>query len=104
MLIYWFYGRKHSPLVDRQEAAQRTGFEELANTVAMLGYLALFNGVAMAVLGFMTEFGITSEAIAKWHEIGVTAHQADMFGLAVLGVALAIVVVGRIMQKSARRA
>ena len=30
---------------------------------------------------YMTEFGLTTETIAKWHEIGVTAAEADAFGL-----------------------
>jgi APA family basic amino acid/polyamine antiporter len=102
MLIYWFYGRKHSPLADRQEQANRTSFQEFANTVTMLGYVALFNGFFMTLLGFMTEFGITTENTAKWHEIGVTAHQADMFGLGVFGVALVITLVGRGLQMGAR--
>jgi APA family basic amino acid/polyamine antiporter len=103
MLIYWFYGRKHSPLADRAEQARRTGFQELANTVTMTGYLFLFNGFFMTLLGFMTELGITTETTAKWHEIGVTAHQADMFGLAVLGIALLVTLVGRGMKAAADR-
>jgi APA family basic amino acid/polyamine antiporter len=103
MLIYWFYGRKHSPLVDPAEQARRTGAMELADTITMLGYLALFNGFAMTLLGFMTEFGITNENLARWHEIGVTAHQADMFGLAILGAAAVVTLIGRTMQRAARR-
>ncbi len=37
MLIYWFYGRTHSPLVDARESAARSGFENLANLVFMAG-------------------------------------------------------------------
>ena len=32
MLIYWFYGRTHSPLVTRAEAARRTGAQESSRT------------------------------------------------------------------------
>jgi APA family basic amino acid/polyamine antiporter len=102
MLIYWFYGRKHSPLVDRAEQARRTSFQEMADSIAMLGYLILANGFFMTLLGFMTEFGVTSEEIARWHEIGVTAHQADMVGLGVLGLGAAVALVGRALQSAAR--
>jgi hypothetical protein len=100
MLIYWFYGRRSSPLVDKTEAARRTVGQHLSNFVTMLGWLTLFNGFAMTVLGYMTEFGITTEATAKWHEIGVTAEQADALGLWILGVGLAAFVVGKILTKS----
>jgi hypothetical protein len=103
MLIYWFYGRIHSPLADRAEQARRTDFEQLANTVTMFGYLAIFNAFAMTLLGFMTELGLTTENTAKWHEVGLTAHQADMFGLGLLGAAIAITLVGRGLQAAARR-
>ena len=32
MVIYWFYGRTHSPLADRAEAARRTGAREPRRT------------------------------------------------------------------------
>ena len=79
MLIYWFYGRTHSPLVDKRRARRRAPARRSSPTSSRSsGDLALFNGFFMTVLGFMTEFGITTEATAKWHEIGVTPHQADI--------------------------
>jgi APA family basic amino acid/polyamine antiporter len=99
MLIYWFYGRRHSPLADPREQASRGALEEAANGVTMLGYVLLFNGLAIALLGFMTVTGVTTEAMARWHEIGVTAEQADRFGLAVLGVALAITAAGWVLRR-----
>jgi APA family basic amino acid/polyamine antiporter len=39
MLIYWFYGRTHSPLADPREAAARTGGEAFANFLTIAGYL-----------------------------------------------------------------
>ena len=81
MMIYWFYGRTHSPLADKAEQAAQGGAERAGNVVTMLGALGLFNGFFMTVLGFMTEFGITTEATTKWHEIHVTPHQADTVGL-----------------------
>jgi len=104
MMIYWFYGRTHSPLADRAEQAAQTGGERTGNFVTMLGALLLFNGFFMTVLGYMTEFGITTEALTKWHEIHVTPHQADTVGLAVLGVGAVLFVAGRVLARSGRPA
>ncbi len=94
MVIYWFYGRTHSPLVNASESAKRTPMQSLANFVNTLGLLLFFNAACIAVLGYMTEFGITNETTAKWAEIGVTAEQADTFGLQFLVVAAAVWAVG----------
>jgi hypothetical protein len=94
MVIYWFYGRTHSPLADNREAAARTPLQSLANFVTTLGLLLVFNAACVAILGFMTELGITNETTAKWNEIGVTAAEADSFGLRFLAVAIAVWVVG----------
>src|SRR6476661_3596052 len=69
MLIYWFYGRTHSSLVNRAEAAMRTGAQEFANLVTILGALVTFNGFAIALLGFLTTWGVTNETQAKWSEL-----------------------------------
>jgi hypothetical protein len=100
MLIYWFYGRTHSPLVNPQEAAGRSPFEGAANFVYVMGVLAVFNFACIALLGFMTEIGLTTEAIAKWHEIGVTAEEADAFGLKWLAVAVGVWLVGFGLRKA----
>jgi APA family basic amino acid/polyamine antiporter len=100
MVIYWSYGRVHSPLANPAEQAKRTMLQALANIVTISGVLVLFNGVFMAVLGYMTEFGITTEATAKWHEIHVTAAQADTVGLAVLGCGLVLFVGGLLFRKA----
>ena len=55
MLIYWFYGRTHSPLADPREAAARTTGETVGNTLKIAGYLLLFNGAAITLLAFLTE-------------------------------------------------
>jgi hypothetical protein len=94
MIIYWVYGRTHSPLVDQAEAARRTAIQSLANFITTLGLLLIFNAVCMTVLGYMTEFGLTNETTAKWHEIGVTADEADTFGLQLLAVSVAVWAVG----------
>jgi APA family basic amino acid/polyamine antiporter len=101
LAIYWMYGRRHSPLVDRTELASRSTLEGFGNFVTMLGALVLFNGFFMTVLGFMTEFGITTETTAKWHEIGVTPHQSDMLGLVMLASGAVIFVIGRIVARMA---
>ena len=94
MVIYWFYGRTHSPLVNAAEAAARTPMQSLANFISTLGLLLMFNAACMVILGYMTEFGITNETTAKWHEIGVTADQADTFGLQFMAVSVAVWAVG----------
>jgi len=104
MLIYWGYGRIHSPLRDAAEAARRTALENVGNFVTVLGALLLFNGFFMTILGFMTVLGITTEELAKWHEIGVTPEQSDQLGLLVLGAGLLVFVVGRLLAKSGKAA
>jgi uncharacterized membrane protein YGL010W len=71
--------------------------------------LALFNGICMFLLGLLTELGVTTETLAKWHEfdeltsryfgIHVTAETADTFGLQVLAVSAGVYVLGWILQK-----
>ncbi len=94
MLIYWFYGRSHSPLADQREASARTPLQSVANFITAFGLLLIFNAACITVLGYMTEFGITNETTAKWFEIGVTAEQADAFGLRLLAAAIAVWVIG----------
>ena len=100
MLIYWFYGRTHSPLVDARESASRSAFENVSNFVFVAGTLAVFNTACITVLAYMTELGLTSEVIAKWHEIGVTPEAADAFGLKWLAVSVGVFVVGFGMRKA----
>jgi APA family basic amino acid/polyamine antiporter len=102
MMIYWFYGRTHSPLADKAEQAAQSGLERAGNAVTMLGALGLFNGFFMTVLGYMTELGITTEATTKWHEIHVTPHQADTVGLMVLAAGLVLFLAGRGLAKAGR--
>jgi APA family basic amino acid/polyamine antiporter len=106
MLIYWFYGRTHSPLVDAAEANRRTTAQSLANGLSMLGYMVIFNGAAIALLGFLTGAGVTTENSAKWHEfdalisrigLHINPEIADWFGLTILAIGLAIAIAGRIL-------
>jgi APA family basic amino acid/polyamine antiporter len=94
MVIYWAYGRTHSPLVNKTESAARTPMQGLANFVTTFGLLLIFNAACLTILGYMTEFGFTNETTAKWHEIGVTADAADTFGLRFLAVSIAVWAVG----------
>jgi APA family basic amino acid/polyamine antiporter len=102
IIIYWFYGRTHSPLADTREQAERSSGESAGNFLTMLGALVLFNGFFMTLLGYMTEFGITSENTAKWHEIHVTPQQADSVGLMVLGTGAALFALGTVVRKAMR--
>ena len=69
MIIYWTYGRTHSPLVNAAEAKARTPMQSLANFITTFGLLLIFNAACIAILGFFTELGITNETTAKWSEI-----------------------------------
>ncbi len=103
IMIYWSYGRRHSPLVDHGELGKRSLLEGFGNFVTMLGALVVFNGFFMTILGFMTEFGITTEATAKWHEIHVTPDQSDTFGLMLLGGGIVLAAVGYAVARAGRK-
>jgi hypothetical protein len=106
MLIYWFYGRTHSPLVDKAEAAARTGTENIANFLKIAGYLLLFNGLCILLLAYMTQLGLMKEELAKWHELDarlstlgmhISPEIADAFGLKILGLGALVSVVGYLL-------
>jgi basic amino acid/polyamine antiporter, APA family len=105
LIVYWFYGRSHSPLANREEQRRRTPLQTLANFILVFGVLGLFNGACMFLLGLMTESGLTNETTAKWAELAeltgldVTAANADTFGLQLLGIAAGIFALGWILAK-----
>ncbi len=99
MLIYWFYGRRHSPLADAQELARRSTMSGFANLVTILGALVVFNGFFMTLLGALTEFNVLNPAMVKWEEIHVSAHQADMVGLGVLASGAVLFGIGMLLRK-----
>ena len=72
----------------------RTPLQSLANFITTFGLLLVFNAACIATLGLMTEVGMTNETTAKWAEIGVTAEEADAFGLRFLVVSIAVWLVG----------
>jgi APA family basic amino acid/polyamine antiporter len=105
LIIYWFYGRSHSPLADPEEARRRTPLQSFANFVLVFGALAIFNGACLFLLGLLTKLGVTTETLAKWSEfadltgLNVTAETADTFGLQVLGVAIGVFVIGWVLAR-----
>jgi basic amino acid/polyamine antiporter, APA family len=111
MIIYWFYGRTHSPLVDRAESAARTGTQSLANFLKMGGYMLLFNGFCITLLAFLTIWGVTNEELAKWSELdGVLSYVgmhvnpeiADAFGLKILALGAVVTVVGVLIGRGSK--
>ena len=106
MVIYWFYGRTHSPLADRAETARRTGTENLSNFLKIAGYMLLFNGFCITLLAFLTIWGVTTEVQAKWAELDtilnyagmhISPEIADAFGLKILGLGAVVSVVGYLL-------
>jgi Ca2+/Na+ antiporter len=111
MLIYWFYGRRHSPLADAREQATRTGAEEFGNTLKIAGYLLLFNGFAILVLALLTEWGVTNEMLARWNEldaltsrvgIRVTPEIADRFSFNIIALGAVVAAVGFVIARASR--
>jgi basic amino acid/polyamine antiporter, APA family len=112
MIIYWFYGRTHSPLVNASEAAARSGAEGLANFLKMLGYMLLFNGFCITLLAYLTILNVTNETLAKWGELdGVLSHVgmhvnpeiADAFGLKILLAGAIVTVIGHLLGRSSAK-
>jgi len=112
MIIYWFYGRTHSPLVNATEAAARSGAENFANFLKMLGYMLLFNGFCITVLAYLTILNVTNETLAKWEELdGVLSHIgmhvnpeiADSFGWKILLAGAVVAVIGHVLGRSSAK-
>jgi hypothetical protein len=109
LMIYWFYGRTHSPLASAEETRRRTPLQAIANFVLAFGALGLFNGVCMFLLGLLTELGVTTETTAKWAELdalttrflglGVMAETAGTFGMQVLGLGATVFVAGWVLAR-----
>ena len=109
MIIYWFYGRTHSPLVNKAEAAARSGAENLANFLKMFGYMLLFNGFCITLLAYLTIWNVTNETLAKWSELDavlsyigghVTPEIADALGWKILFTGLVVTAVGYVLGRS----
>ena len=112
MIIYWFYGRTHSPLVNQAESAARTATENLANFLKIAGYMLLFNGFSITLLALLTEWGVTKEELAKWHELDsvlsriglhISPEIADAFGLKILIAGAVVLGIGLVVARSSKR-
>jgi basic amino acid/polyamine antiporter, APA family len=112
MVIYWFYGRTHSPLVNATERSARTGTENLANFLKMLGFMLLFNGFCITLLAYLTILNVTNESLAKWGELDavlayvgmhVNPEIADAFGLKILLVGAVVTFVGYVLARSSSK-
>jgi amino acid transporter len=111
MIIYWFYGRTHSPLVNGAESAARSSAENLANFLKMAGYMLLFNGFCITLLALLTEWGVTKEELAKWHELDsvlsriglhINPEIADAFGLKILIAGAVVLATGLVVARSSK--
>lgn len=111
LLIYWFYGRTHSPLADPIEAAARTGREALSNFFTVGGSLLLFNGASVLMLALLTQFNVTNESLAKWHEVDeiithvglhINPEIADRFGLSILGIGALVTGLGWVLGRGSQ--
>jgi uncharacterized membrane protein len=111
MVIYWCYGRTHSPLADAAESSRRSGLQSLANFLKMAGYMLLFNGFCITLLAFLTILGVTNEAQAKWSELDallsyagmhVNPEIADVFGLKIMALGAGVAVLGMVLSRRGR--
>jgi hypothetical protein len=111
MVIYWFYGRTHSPLFSQVEAAARTSAQSLGNFFKIAGYMMLFNGFCITLLAFLTIWGVTNEDLAKWHELDsvlsyvgghINPEIADAFGLKIIALGAIVTVVGVVIGRGSK--
>jgi basic amino acid/polyamine antiporter, APA family len=110
MVFYWFYGRTHSQLVNKAEAAARSTAENVANFLKMAGYMLTFNGFCITLLGILTQLNVTKAEIAKWHELDevlakyfgmhISPEIADSFGLKILAIGVVVAVVGVVLART----
>jgi basic amino acid/polyamine antiporter, APA family len=112
MLIYWFYGRTHSPLVDKAEAAARTAVQGVANFLPIAGYLLMFNGFCVVLLAYMTQQGLMKEELARWHELDeqlrslgmhITSDIADNYGFRILMAGVVVLAIGLVLGRSSKK-
>ena len=113
-VIYWFYGRTHSPLADAKgDQAPLAAAEPWRTSSPCSGLLGLFNGFCIFLLGLLTELGVTNEITAKWSELNelterffglhVNAETSDTFGLQALAVGAAVFAAGWVLAKASRK-
>ena len=70
--------------------------------------MMLFNGFCITVLAYLTEFGITTEELAKWHELDaflsrfgghVTPEIADALGIRILVIGAVATGIGLVLAR-----
>jgi len=109
MIIYWFYGRTHSPLADKAEQDSRPASIRFGNFLKMFGFMLLFNGFCITLLALLTEWGVTNETLAKWSELDgvlqyvgmhINPEIADAFGLKIILIGAVMTGVGYVLARS----
>ena len=82
------------------------------NFLTMAGYMLLFNGFAITLLAVLTEWGVISEELARWHEFDATISKigmhinpeiADRFGLTILGIGAVVTAIGLVVARSGKK-
>ena len=75
--------------------------------------MLLFNGFAITLLGLLTEWGVTTETLAKWHELDallsrvgmhISPEIADAFGFRILVLGAIVLAAGLILGRASRPA
>ena len=79
----------------------------------MVGYMLLFNGFCITLLGLLTVWGVTTEELAKWHELDavltrwiglhINPEIADAFGLKILVAGVVAAAVGYDLARSSSK-
>ena len=104
MIIYWFYGRTHSPLVDRAESGGAgPARENLANFLKMARLHAPLQRLLHHAAGVPDDLGRdqrgageVARARRRAQHVGmhINPEIADAFGLKILGLGAVVAVVG----------
>ena len=77
----------------------------------MAGYMLLFNGFCITLLALLTEWGVTKEELAKWHELDsvlsnvglhINPEIADAFGLKILIAGAVVLAIGLVVARSSK--
>ena len=102
MIIYWFYGRTHSPLVEPGRGRARGGLREPRELPEDGRLHADLQRLLHHAARPADRVGRHDRELAKWHELDDVLNQwfglhinpeiADAFGLKILGVGLVAVV------------
>ena len=82
----------------------------MANFLKIAGYMLMFNGFCITLLGILTEMGVLKAELARWHElderlsyyfgIHISPEIADVFGLKILAVGVVATVIGFVVARA----